>query len=119
MKRPRISVRFLLLLVAAMAVALAVDQSLETKMRALSETIANDPASVIGDQPDVAGFKQIQVNLKCLNLTTLTDRLAFRRKLSVTFDEFKYLEIPAGVSGLVLAERQMNLLITPISTSND
>ena len=119
MKRPRISIRFLLLLVAAMAIPFAVDQLLERKMRALAEAIKNDPASVVASSPDVEGFKCIHVDWDYADLTTLADRLMFRRKFAVTYDEIKYEESPAGVTGAILRERQRNLLVTPISTSTE
>ena len=115
MKRPRISIRFLLLLVAAMAIPFAVDQLLERKMRALAETIKNDPASVVASSPDVEGFKCIHVDWDYADLTTLADRLMFRRKFAVTYNEIKY----EGATGAILRERQRNLLVTPISTSTE
>ena len=119
MKRPRITIRLILVLIAAIAVPLAIDQMLETRIRTLSETLVSDPTSIIRDQPDIKGAEQIQANIDFSNLTTLADRLVFRRKLSVKFDEFRYLESHAGMSGLVLAKGRRNLLITPFSTSVD
>ena len=119
MKRPRVSIRLLLLLVTVIAVPFAVDQLLERKMRELFETIAINPTTVIADQPETEGLKQIHVDFECINLTSLADRLTFRRKIAVTFDEIKYLETGNSASGAVLAERQRNVLITPISRSID
>ena len=119
MKLPRISIRLLFLIVAAFSIPFAVDQLLETRIRTLDQAIANDPISVIGDLPEVKGFKQVYTDWNCSNTSTLAERLTFRRELVVTFDEIMYIESERGATDAVVYERKKRLLLTPISMQVD
>ena len=86
MKRIRISLRFLLCLVAAFAMVLAVDQRTESTAIQFVDSITKKPEELL---PHEIQPKWVAVeNVATEDTTTFIDRVLFRRRISIHYDMY-------------------------------
>ena len=89
MKIPRFSLRFLLASIAVLALMMALDQNLDSKVRQLRNKIDREYADLTGAPMEavglvIGGTKGIEVE----EMTNWTDRILLRRRLNATFVSF-------------------------------